>query len=321
MKAAIVEEFGALPHYGNFAQPVPQDGEVLIKVAAAALSMLVRGQASGKHYSSEAVFPFIPGNDGVGRLPNGERVYFVQPRSPCGSMAEWSVAQRKLCIPVPEDVDDVTAAAVANPGMSSWAALTKRAKLVVGETVLINGATGAAGRLAIQIAKHLGAKKVIATGRNPATLRELPALGADIVLSLDQTDEELVTAFRREIKEDGVDIILDYLWGRTAECLIHAFAGKGSPAGEPRIRFVQIGSVTGSDIKLSSGVLRSSGLEILGSGFGSLSIQTLLSAIGDLFSSIVPAKLLIAIETASLSDVETAWNRNTGDRRLVFTSS
>ncbi|MGO8718003.1 MAG: quinone oxidoreductase family protein [Acidobacteriaceae bacterium] len=318
MKAAVVEDFSAPPRYRDFAPPDPKSGETLIQVNAAALSMLVRGQASGKHYSSEGVLPFIPGNDGVGRLPNGERVYFIQPRAPYGSMAELSVARQKLCIPVPEGVSDVTAAAIANPGMSSWAALTKRAKLAADETVFINGATGTAGRLAIQIAKHLGAKKVIATGRNAATLQMLPSLGADVVLSLDQPDNELVATFRREIKDGGVNIILDYLWGRTAECLIRAFADKGSPSGEPRVRFVQIGSVAGADIKLTAGILRSSGLEILGSGFGSLSTEALLASIGEMFASIVPANLQIDTQTAPLADVEEAWNHTTGDR-LVFT--
>lgn len=318
MKAAVVEDFSAPPRYRDFAPPDPKSGETLVQVNAAALSVLVRGQASGRHYSSEGLLPFIPGIDGIGRLPDGERVYFVQPRAPYGSMAELSVAQQKLCIPVPDGVDDVTAAAIANPGMSSWAALTKRAMIATGETVLINGATGTAGRLAIQIAKHLGAKKVIATGRTAATLEMLASLGADVVLSLDQPDTELVAAFRRELAESRVDIILDYLWGSPAECLIRAFAGKGSPSGGHRVRFVQIGSIAGPDIKLPADILRSSGLEILGSGFGSLSTETLLQSIGEMFASILSANLHIDYETAPLADVEASWNRNTGDR-LVFT--
>lgn len=233
-------------------------------------------------------------------------------------MAELCVVQQRLCIPVPEGIDDVTAAAIANPGMSSWAALTRRAILAKGETVLINGATGTAGRLAIQIAKHLGAKKVIATGRNAATLEMLPSLGADVVLSLDRSDAELVATFRRELADDNVDIILDYLWGSPAECLIRAFASKGSPSGGHRVRFVQIGSIAGPEVKLPAEILRSSGLEILGSGFGSVSVAALLQSIGELFANATSANLHIDAETAPLADVEAAWNRNTGDR-LVFT--
>ena len=94
------------------------------------------------------------------------RVYFVLPRAPYGSMAEQAVVPSAHCVPLPDELDDVTAAAIANPGMSSWAAYTERARLKAGETVLVNGATGTAGRLAVQIAKYLGARKVIATGRN-----------------------------------------------------------------------------------------------------------------------------------------------------------
>jgi NADPH:quinone reductase-like Zn-dependent oxidoreductase len=128
------------------------------------MSQVVKSRASGAHYSSSGKFPFVVGIDGVGRLDDGRRVYFILPRAPYGGMAQQTVAPSAQCLALPDELDDVTAAAIANPGVSSWAAYTERAKLKAGETVLVNGATGAAGRLAVQIAKHLGAKKVIATG-------------------------------------------------------------------------------------------------------------------------------------------------------------
>ena len=139
-------------------------------MTAAAISHVVKSRASGAHYSASGQFPFVVGIDGVGRLDDGRRVYFVLPRAPYGSMAEQTVAPSAQCLALPDDLDDVTAAAIANPGMSSWAAYKERAKLKAGETVLVNGATGTAGRLAVQIAKHLGAKKVIATARNADAL-------------------------------------------------------------------------------------------------------------------------------------------------------
>ena len=184
----------------------------------------------------------------VGRLADGTRVYFAFPRSPFGAMAQRAVVKRSNCIQLPAGLDDVIAAGAANPGMSSWAALTERAKFQPGETVLINGATGAAGRLAIQIAKHLGAKKIIATGRNQQSVADLPVLGADEVIPLDQPKDKLVDEFRRHIKGSGVGVILDYLWGPSAESILAAVAGHGSPEGEPRIRYVQIGSVSGQTI-------------------------------------------------------------------------
>src|ERR1700733_10101751 len=112
------------------------------------------------------------------------RVYFVLPKPPLGSMSERTVVRSGQCVALPDGLDDVTAAAIANPGMSAWAALKERAKLVAGETVLVNGATGTAGRLAVQIAKYMGAKKGIATGRNIEVLKSLAGLAADVTIPL-----------------------------------------------------------------------------------------------------------------------------------------
>ena len=117
------------------------------------------------------------------------------------------------CLALPDDLDDVTAAAIANPGMSSWAAYTERANLKAGETVLVNGATGAAGRLAVQIAKHLGARKVIATARNADALKSVAALGADVTIPLVEDGSALQSAFEEQFAA-GVDVVIDYLWGQ-----------------------------------------------------------------------------------------------------------
>ena len=144
-----------------------KEGEVLLQVRAAALSNLVRSQANGSHYSSITTLPFTPGNDGVGvAAADGARVYFFSPRAPFGSMAEYTVVSRALTIPLPPNIDDAVAAALGNPGLATWGALLGRAKLQPGEAVLINGATGIAGKQAIQVAKYLGASRIIATGRN-----------------------------------------------------------------------------------------------------------------------------------------------------------
>jgi NADPH:quinone reductase-like Zn-dependent oxidoreductase len=160
MKAAIVKETGQTPIYGDFAEPVLSSGENRITVTAAAISHVVKSRAVSTHYSSSSPFPFVVGIDGVGRLNDGSQVYFILPKAPYGCMAEQTVVPSAQCLLLPDELDDVTAAAIANPGMSSWAAYTERAQLKVGETVLVNGATGTAGRLAVQIAKHLGARKI-----------------------------------------------------------------------------------------------------------------------------------------------------------------
>jgi NADPH:quinone reductase-like Zn-dependent oxidoreductase len=173
MKAAVVKGVGQLPVYADFANPDALAGYRLIDVAASALSQVARAKASGSHYSSTDVFPFVAGLDGTGRLEDGRRVYFFGPLAPFGAMAQRSLVPETNVIALPDGLDDITAAAIAIPGMSSWAALIERAKFVAGETVLINGATGTSGRLAVQIAKYLGAGKIIATGRNAAALEAL----------------------------------------------------------------------------------------------------------------------------------------------------
>jgi NADPH:quinone reductase-like Zn-dependent oxidoreductase len=316
MKAAIVRGAGQTPVYGNFAEPVPSPGHNRIEVTAAAISHVVKSRASGKHYSSSDQFPFVVGIDGVGRLDDGRRVYFAMPKAPYGSMAERAVVPSAQCLILPDDLGDVTAAAIANPGMSSWAAYTERAKLTAGETVLVNGATGTAGRLAVQIAKHLGAKKVIATGRNADALQSVMALGADVTIPLVESETALEDRFKEQFAE-GVDVVIDYLWGKSAERLLIAGAKAGADAVP--IRFVQIGAVSGPDITLPSAALRSSAIELMGSGLGSVPLDRFVCCIGKLLQATMPGGFKIAAKPVSLSEVEQAWPKDDSTRRTVFT--
>jgi NADPH:quinone reductase-like Zn-dependent oxidoreductase len=315
MKAAIVHAAGQTPLFGDFADPAPGADENCISVTAAALSNVTRSRASGEHYSSSGRFPFVAGVDGVGRLADGTRAYFVLPRTPYGAMAEQTVVPASQCLPLPDDLDDATAAAIANPGMSSWAAYKERARLKAGETVLVNGATGASGRLAVQIAKHLGAKRVIATGRNAEALRSLASLGADVVVPLVDDGETMESRFKDQFAQ-GVDIVIDYLWGASAERLLIAAARAGADAVP--IRFVHIGSVSGSHISLSSAVLRSSAIELMGSGIGSIKLDRLVEAIRELLSAAVPGGFKIATKQIPLSEVERGWAEADGAARTVF---
>jgi len=173
MKAAIIAAPGTSPIFGEFREPTATPGAELITVSASALSQFSKSRSVGTHYSSEHAFPAVAGADGVGRAEDGRRVYFVIPEAPFGALAEKCIVRAKQCVELPDNLDDVTAAAIANPGMSAWAALVERAALRTGETVLVNGATGSAGRLAVQLAKYLGAGKVIATGRNQDELQDM----------------------------------------------------------------------------------------------------------------------------------------------------
>lgn len=203
--------------------------------------------------------------------------------------------------------------------MSCWVPLTLLARVRPGESVLINGATGTAGRLAIQVAKHLGARKVIATGRDEAKLRTLPELGADVVLPLGQPVETLRDAVRKEVHDSQVGVVLDYLWGPPAETILAALGGPNAPRGASRIRYVQIGDLAGTTISLAGSMLRSSGVEVLGSGLGSVTGKELMVGIGQFLKAFVTARFRIAIDVRPLSDVERAWNGTLEEKRLVFT--
>ena len=211
-------------------------GRPAFSITAAAISHVVKNRAAGTHYSASGQFPFVAGIDGVGRLDDGSRVYFVLPQAPYGSMAQRTVVPLAQYVALPDELDDVTAAAIGNPGISSWAAYTERAKLKAGETVLVNGATGTAGRLAVQIAKHLGAKKVVATARNAVALASVAALGADVTIPLVENKFVLEGHLKEQFAE-GVDVVIDYLWGKSAERLLIAGA-KAGPGAVP-IGFVQ----------------------------------------------------------------------------------
>jgi NADPH:quinone reductase-like Zn-dependent oxidoreductase len=316
MRAAMVEDFAAPPRYRETTAPTASEGEVLLQVRGAALSNLVRGQANGSHYSSGAGLPFIPGNDGVGISPDGTRYYFIGPRPPFGSMAEYAVVSQARTILLPPDIDDAVAAALANPGLASWGALLGRAKLRAGEAVMINGATGAAGQQAIQVAKYLGASRIIATGRDQPALERSVDLGADETIALNQPEEDLVRSFKQALA--GVQVVLDYLWGPSAELILKAAAGHGAPEGEPRIRFVQIGSISGETITLPGGILRSSGIELLGSGLGSLSAKEILQSLKAMYAATEKVKFAIDIDRVPLAKVEEAWTRKGDERRIVF---
>ncbi|HUB19703.1 MAG TPA: zinc-binding alcohol dehydrogenase family protein [Acidobacteriaceae bacterium] len=323
MNAAVVESFDRPPRYTTFADPVPAEGEVLIDVLAAGLHPIVRALAKGAHYGSTGQLPFIPGVDGVGRvrsggpsLATGTRVLFGSLHPPYGTFAETSLSRIAVCTPVPDALDDATIAAMMNPGMSAWAALEHRAQFVAGESVLILGATGSAGHMAVQVARRLGARRIVAAGRNPKALEETQSLGADATISLQQDGGTLGAAFRAEMA-NKIDVVLDYLWGPPAEALLGAIAQKGLDHDASRIRYVQIGNSAGPNISLAGATLRSSGLELLGSGFGSVSMEKIFASLRSILASAVQRPFQLRIATAPLRDVERVWN-SPGDARIVF---
>jgi NADPH:quinone reductase-like Zn-dependent oxidoreductase len=314
MQAAVVNALGEAPKYQSFPDPEVQPGEVLIKVRAAGLHQVVKAIASGAHYSSGGGLPAVPGVDGVGTLPDGRRVYFGMLRRPWGTMAELAAAPVKMCTAVPDGLDDAHAAAIANPGMSAWVSM-QRAELAAGETVLILGATGVAGQLAIQTARILGAKRIIAAGRNVASLS-----GADVdaVIGLAEPEEAIAEALAREVA-GGIDVVIDYVWGRPAELTLEALAKGFKASATHATRYVEVGAMAGRTITLPAEVLRAVDLTLKGSGFGAAKIDVIFAAIPKLFDQAAAGKLTIDLDAVPLADVEAAWNRVEKGLRIVFT--
>ena len=321
MKAAILEMYGQAPVHQDFADPIPQNNEqVLLNVKAASVKNIDKLRAGGKHYASHKELPAIVGLDGVGILENGQRVYA---QGITGMIAEKALIARNRFTPLPDGIDDIIAAALPNAAMGAAMAIRLRGNMQKGNTIVINGATGVTGRLAVQVAKHYGAAKIIATGRNAALLEKLKGLGADEVISLTQKDDDFVNQIKQINKETPVNVVIDYLWGHPAELIIQSLLGNGLGMPERPVRFVSVGDMAGETISLPSGILRSSFLEILGSGLGSFSqsdwktFNTQL--LPELFQLAADGKLILETQTEKLADIETVWNQDIDDgKRLVI---
>jgi NADPH:quinone reductase-like Zn-dependent oxidoreductase len=331
MKAAVIYGKGGAPRYVDFPEPVPQnDREVLVSVKAVALKHFDKSRAAGTHYSVEGdgqdATPLattgqdakVIGGDGVCLLPDGTRVYAL---GASGMMAEKATVEKDRLVALPHGLDDSVAAALPNGVIGAAMALRFRAGIEPGDTVLINGATGFTGRIAVQIARYYGAGKIIATGRNPQSLNELLTLGADEAISVNQTDGELTARLKQIHRITPINVVIDYLWGHTAEMILAAIKGDGSVSG--RTRFVSVGAMTGDLIQLSAANLRSTDLVLSGSGLGSWTRHQ----IGLLFSEILPemfqlaadGKLKVGTTAVALRDIDKLWEVDVPDGgRLVI---
>lgn len=306
MHAAVVRRFDQAPRYEDFPPPTPSDEhEELVDVVASGLHPRVRSQANGSHYTSTDQLPLIPGVDGVGRRPDGSLVYFVLPDTVYGAMAEHTVIDRRRSIPLPSGADPVLLAAAMNPGMSSWVALGQRVTFTPGQSVLILGATGSAGQLAIQIAKHLRASAVVAAGRGPDRLAAAARLGADDTVDLAAAPD--VVAHELAAKAAEVDVVLDYLWGTPAEAAIMPLL-TGRADRSRLICWVQIGAIAGPNISLPSAALRQANIHFLGSGQGSVSAAGILATLPELAARIGEGSFSIDAVAKPLADVESIWN-------------
>jgi len=290
---------------------------MIVSLVAAGLHPRVRSQADGSHYTSTGVLPLVPGVDGVGRDPAGELRYFVLEDTTLGSMAERIAIDPRRSVVLPSDCDPLAVAAAMNPAMSSWIALRQRISFVPGGNVLVLGATGNAGRLAVQVARLLGAGQVIAAGRRADLLAGLPALGATRTLLLD--DASPVVQDRLGQSASDVDVVLDYLWGQPAATVLTALISGRADRGKP-LTWIEIGSVAGLAAPIPSAALRAAQLQMIGSGRGSVASSAILAELPGLAREISKGTFGIDVQAVPLADVERAWTDDAGTRhRIVIT--
>ena len=317
MKAAVLHEVGGIPRYADFPDPVPGEDEVIIDVKAVAVENVDKRIAAGTHYASQqyiAQLPAIPAFDGIGALPDGTIVGFGNPRPPYGALAEKTVVPKGAYVPVAEGIDPAIATVLgtAITGMT----IKTAAGFVPGETVLVQGATGVAGRLAVKVARLLGAGRIVATGRDDNQLRAVRALGADAVINTAVSDEALAQAYL-DAKGDGYDIVVDFLWGRPTEILLRSLVPESFAVAKPP-RLIQVGESAGGTLLVAAESMRTSGVEICGAAKG-LNAEIMNEVYGQIVDWTQSGELTFDVVKVPLSDIETAWQRTDlrGSRLVV----
>lgn len=313
--AALVESFDEPPHFRSIPAPEAAPGQEVVDVLAVGVHPATRGIAAGKHYTSPQSLPALAGADAVVRRADGSLAYVMAMGA--GTLAERIVIDPATAIPVPAGADPAVLVATMNPALSSWCALRTRVPFQAGQSVLVHGATGNAGSMAIKVAKHLGAAHVIAAGRNRARLDDLTAEGADHIVQL--TPDQDATAAALAEAAANVDVVLDYIWGPPTELAMRAVLGARTQHTR-LLDWVQIGGMGGDAITVSGHTLRSNAFRILGSGFGSVDMQIMQREFTELIAAIAAGAMAVRPHPFPLAEVEAAWaHQDAPGERTVIT--
>jgi NADPH:quinone reductase-like Zn-dependent oxidoreductase len=312
MYAAVIETWGKCPKYTTFNLPPPKSHEVRIKVLAAAVHVLVRSRASGKHYSVVGTDPpYIPGTDGVGRtVETNELVYFSTLQSPTGSFADYVNIDKANVMLLGYEVDVSLMAAIMNPALSSWMALTTRAGFTIGApfSVAIVGATGVSGHTSVQLCKAYGATEIISIGKPGLRLEKTKKLGATNVVGL--ADDADYTAAA------NVDLVLDYLWGDIGQVVLSSILSKRKNKSQ-RLTWIHTGALAGDKAPISAAKLRGANLVFMGSGIGSWSFDDLREQLPVLLNTILSNEVTMEYAVKKIEDVGSWWDNLDGPRVVV----
>jgi NADPH2:quinone reductase len=312
MRAAILRAYDATPELGSFDDPVAGEGTVAADVLAAGLNPVDLRKASGVFpLMARPPLPSVAGWEGVARLEDGSRAYFVDPPPPHGALAERTLLDPSEIHPVPDGVDDGVAVALGIAGLAGWLALSWSAKLREGETVLVLGATGTVGQVAVQAAKLLGASRVVAAGRRAEGLARAAQLGADATVSLTDSDD-LAGAFR-DAAGGGLDVIVDPLWGEPALAAMEA--------ANRFARHVALGQSANVHAQVSSATVRNTPLTIVGQTNYAIPAADQREAYGRMTAHAAAGELTADYERVALDDAPAAWERlrsGPGAKLVVF---
>jgi NADPH:quinone reductase len=308
MRAAVVSELGQPPRSGELANPTQAEAEVLVEIEAAPLNPIDLAVAAGRNPAGHPPLPFVPGCEGIGTAA-GRRVWVYREGigiARNGCMAERVAAPRKAITLVPDGADPAVAAAMGIAGMAGWASLSWRVPVREDDVVLVLGATGTVGNVAVQAARILGASRVIAAGRDREALDRLDA---DVKVPL---EGDLVEAFR-EACEGGPTLIFDPLWGEPAAA--------AAEAAKPAARIVQLGQSAGVTAPITSAAVRFKGLEIYGYSNFILPKDVLDREYARLVEHATNGDIQVQIERLPLERVADAWEQQAASphRKLVLT--
>jgi NADPH:quinone reductase len=293
MRGVLMEELGGPP------EVVEIDDEGEIEVLAVALNPLDIAVGSGRFPGGHPPLPYVPGCEAIGRV-DGERMYlfgegFGVARN--GFLAERVDFPRAAGLPVPDDLDDALGAACGIAGIAGWIPVAWRAPVVPGDRVLVLGATGTVGSVALQAARLLGAERVVAAGRDATKLERCLELGADATVVLD--GEDLVERIRDACEGGGPTLVVDPLWGEPARAAVDAAV--------PHARIVQLGQSASPEATLTSGSIRLKALSILGHGSFLLTRDELRRAYGEVTEHVAAGRIRIDVEVYPLERVAEAW--------------
>jgi NADPH2:quinone reductase len=299
VRAAVLRRYGEPPQPEDFDEPEAGEGEDVVEVLAGGLNPVDISIASGTFYAGSPPLPYVAGREGVGRTPAGGRVYFDGPVAPFGSFAERAAIDAASAIELPDGLDDGLAVSLGIAGLAAWLALEWRARLGEGETVLVLGASGVVGQVAVQGARLLGAGRVVAAARSREGLRRAQALGADATVALGDPDD--LTAALREACDGGADVVVDPVWGEPAAAAIEA--------ANANARVVQIGQSAGPQATIASAAVRGRSLAILGHTNFAAPREVKRAAYLRMAGHAAAGELTVPVERVALDDVAAAWER------------